>query len=81
MIHAWDIARATGQDETIPPDDVHRLYEQVKEMGDMLRTNGVCGPEVEVPGTRPSRTGSSASSAAAAGMITFASGFRALREL
>ncbi len=48
VVHAWDLARATGQDETMPPADVHQLYEQVKGMGDMLRTNGVCGPEVEV---------------------------------
>jgi uncharacterized protein (TIGR03086 family) len=53
VVHAWDIARATGQDETMPPADVHQLFGRVKDMGDMLRTNGVCGPEVEVAADAP----------------------------
>ena len=53
IVHAWDIARATGQDETMPPDDVHQLYGQVEEMGEMFRKNGVTGPEVEVPADAP----------------------------
>ena len=53
IVHAWDIARATGQDETMPSEDVHRLYGQVKDMGDMLQKNGATGPEVEVPADAP----------------------------
>ena len=49
LIHGWDIARATGGDETLPADEVHAVYQQALGMGDMLRTDGVCGPEVPVP--------------------------------
>ena len=55
IVPAWDIARATGQEEIMPPDDVHELYAQVQQMGDMLRTSGVCGPAVEVPEDAPAQ--------------------------
>ena len=53
LIHAWDLARATGQDETMPADEVHRAYEAALKAGDMLRYDGVCGPEVSVPADAP----------------------------
>ena len=53
VVHAWDLARATGQDESMPPADVHRVFAQVEAMGDQLQTNGVCGPPVEVPADAP----------------------------
>ena len=53
LIHGWDIARATGQDETMPSQDLQELSGQVKEMGDMFRKNGVTGPEIEVPADAP----------------------------
>lgn len=49
LIHGWDIARATGQDETLPAPEVHRVYEDALSLGDNLRQGGVCGPEVSVP--------------------------------
>jgi uncharacterized protein (TIGR03086 family) len=49
VVHGWDLARATGQDTTMDPAEVTRLTKQVEGMGDMLRTPGVCGPEVAVP--------------------------------
>lgn len=49
VIHGWDLARATGQDETIPPDEVDRLLRAAPDWGDMARAPGVFGPEVEVP--------------------------------
>jgi uncharacterized protein (TIGR03086 family) len=49
VVHGWDLARATGQDDTMDPEEVTRLSEQVEGMGDMLRTPGVCGPAVAVP--------------------------------
>lgn len=48
LVHAWDLARATGQDETLPADEVSRVYAAALRMGDMLRMDGVCGPEVAV---------------------------------
>lgn len=49
LIHAWDIARATGQDETLPPGEVSEAYVDLLPNTDMLRTPGVCGPVVPVP--------------------------------
>jgi uncharacterized protein (TIGR03086 family) len=49
VVHGWDLARATGQDETLDAGEVVRLSKQVEGMGDMLRTPGVCGPAVAVP--------------------------------
>jgi uncharacterized protein (TIGR03086 family) len=49
VIHRWDLARATGQDETLPPDEVARLHERLAAMGDKLRGPGAFGPAVEPP--------------------------------
>jgi len=73
--HGWDLAKATGQDDTIDPDDVERLWSSTAtipaETMEMYRTPGafgpgieVFGPEFEVAGTPRSSTASSASSAA-----------------
>ena len=51
VVHAWDIARATGLDdmEEIPADEVELLDARLRPMGDALRGPGVFGPEVPVP--------------------------------
>jgi uncharacterized protein (TIGR03086 family) len=49
VVHAWDLARATGLDERLDPDEVHRLYETMKPNDEMLRQSGVFGPKVDVP--------------------------------
>ena len=41
VVHGWDLARATGQDETIDASDVERVQAQVDAMGDVMRSNGV----------------------------------------
>ena len=48
-MHGWDIARATGQDETLPADEVRRVYADASNLAGNLRMGGVCGPEVPVP--------------------------------
>lgn len=53
LVHGWDIARASGQDETLPAAEVHRVYTAAVTLGDNLRTEGVCGPEVPVPEDAP----------------------------
>lgn len=50
LVHGWDLARATGQDETLPAQEVHRVYTDALSLGDSLRLDGVCGPAVHVPG-------------------------------
>ena len=49
FLHAWDLARATGQDETLDPDEVHAAYEGMLPIDDILRQSGHYGPKVEVP--------------------------------
>ncbi|NEE01535.1 TIGR03086 family metal-binding protein [Phytoactinopolyspora halotolerans] len=49
VIHGWDIARATGGDETIPTADVEDMFVFAQSMGENLRLSGVCGPPVAVP--------------------------------
>jgi uncharacterized protein (TIGR03086 family) len=49
VTHGWDVAKATGQDTTIPADLVTECMEAVTPMDAMLRMPGVCGPAVAVP--------------------------------
>jgi uncharacterized protein (TIGR03086 family) len=52
--HGWDLARATGQDDTIDPEDVERLWSITTaipaELMEKYRTPGAFGPGVEVFG-------------------------------
>lgn len=49
LVHAWDIARATGGDETIEPAEVPGVLAMARQMGDQMRVPGGMGPEVPVP--------------------------------
>ena len=49
VVHGWDLARATGQDETIDPDEVQRMLRMVETMGSMMLANGVIQEPVEPP--------------------------------
>src|SRR5262249_20179830 len=53
LTHAWDVAKATGQDTTLPPALVTECMEVVTPMEAMLRMPGVCGPAVSVPDDAP----------------------------
>ncbi len=48
VVHRWDLARATGGDETIPETDAERVMAGAAAFGPALRSPGVCGPEVDV---------------------------------
>jgi uncharacterized protein (TIGR03086 family) len=49
VMHRWDLARATGQDETIPPQDLAEMQEAIKQFpAEAMRGPGAFGPEVEV---------------------------------
>ncbi|WP_394619185.1 maleylpyruvate isomerase N-terminal domain-containing protein [Lentzea sp. JNUCC 0626] len=54
VLHGWDLARATGQDETIPATDVERLWAAAvsvpAELMERFRTPGAFGPGIEVYG-------------------------------
>ena len=49
VIHTWDLARATGLDETLDPDEVHGMLEGMLPMDEVLRQSGHYGPKVAVP--------------------------------
>ena len=53
-LHAWDLARATGQDETLDPDVVQMLWDFYSVLPmDGYRAHGAFGPEVAVPESAP----------------------------
>ena len=49
FMHRWDLARATGQDETLDPDQCAVMYEGMLPMDAALRESGHYGPRVDVP--------------------------------
>jgi len=48
VIHGWDLARATGLDDSIAPAEIARLQTTIEGFGDALHQSGVCGPPVAV---------------------------------
>lgn len=64
VLHAWDLARATGQDDALDPEDVERIWTATSSIPadflEKLRTPNafgpgivVFGPEVTVPADAP----------------------------
>ena len=49
FMHTWDLARATGQDETLDATMCRELYEGMLPLDDMLRASGQYGPRTAVP--------------------------------
>ncbi len=49
IVHTWDLARATGLDEQLDPDEVRRLYETMEPNDEMMRQGTAFGPKVPVP--------------------------------
>jgi uncharacterized protein (TIGR03086 family) len=55
--HTWDLARATGQDETLDPDQLQRMMAAMGSMPDeALRSEGMFGPPLEVPADADDQT-------------------------
>jgi uncharacterized protein (TIGR03086 family) len=52
-LHGWDLARATGLDDRIDPDEIECLWQHAlrdaEEFGDAMRGPKVFGPEIEPP--------------------------------
>ena len=47
--HTWDLARATGQDETLDPEQLQRMIAGIGSMPEeALRADGMFGPPIEV---------------------------------
>jgi uncharacterized protein (TIGR03086 family) len=53
VVHGWDLARATGQDERIDPGEVERIWVDVHELGDNIRQKGVCAEAVAISDDAP----------------------------
>ena len=49
FLHCWDLARATGQDETLDPNKCAEILEGMWPMEEALRRSGHYGPRVDVP--------------------------------
>ncbi len=49
FMHTWDLARATGQDETLDADTCAAMLAGMEPMDEVLRQSGQYGPRVEVP--------------------------------
>lgn len=49
VIHTWDLARATGLDETMDPELVPVMLEGMLPLDETFRSSGHFGPKVDVP--------------------------------
>jgi uncharacterized protein (TIGR03086 family) len=56
VIHAWDLARATGGDERLDPELVEFVHGFMAPQVDQWRAAGVFGPAVDVPPGRDLQT-------------------------
>lgn len=55
--HTWDLARATGQDETLDPEHLQRMIGAMGEMPEeVLRAGGMFGPPIDVPADADEQT-------------------------
>ena len=57
VFHGWDLARATGQDDTIDPDEVGGAGAGMESFSDeILRQPGVLGPALDPPADADAQT-------------------------
>lgn len=48
FVHRWDLARATGQDDTLDPARCEAMYQGMQPLDEMIRQDGMFGPKIEV---------------------------------
>lgn len=53
FMHTWDLARATGQDDTLDQATLQPLHQGMRAMGEMLRASGQFGQEQPVADDAP----------------------------
>lgn len=56
FMHTWDLARATGQDETLDAETCAAMLAGMEPIDQMLRESGQYGPRVEVPADADAQT-------------------------
>ena len=49
FMHTWDLARATGQDETLDPEACAGMLAGMQPLEELIRNSGQYGPAVPVP--------------------------------
>jgi len=49
FMHTWDLARATGQDDTLDADTCAEMFAGMEPLDEMLRASGQYGARVPVP--------------------------------
>jgi len=49
FMHTWDLARATGQDETLDPEMCAEMLAGMQPIEELIRGSGQYGPAVTVP--------------------------------
>lgn len=49
FMHTWDLARATGQDGRLDPDECAVLLSEMEPIEDVMRASGQFGPRVPTP--------------------------------
>jgi uncharacterized protein (TIGR03086 family) len=56
LVHTWDLARATGQDETLDADECAAFLTGIEPMDAVIRDSGQFGPRVPVPADADAQT-------------------------
>jgi uncharacterized protein (TIGR03086 family) len=55
--HTWDLARATGQPDTLDADQLQRMIVGIQAMPEeALRADGMFGPRIDVPADADDQT-------------------------
>jgi len=49
VVHGWDLARATGQDDRIDTAEIPKVRAVAESFGDAMRSPGAFGPAVDPP--------------------------------
>jgi uncharacterized protein (TIGR03086 family) len=56
LVHTWDLARATGQDERLDADAAQRAFELLQPLDTSARVPGGFGPRVPAPAGADAQT-------------------------
>lgn len=56
FMHTWDLARATGQDDTLDAERCAQMLAGMEQMEDVIRASGQYGARVDVPADADAQT-------------------------
>ena len=56
LVHGWDLAAATGQDDTLDPELMEPCRQVIEPQLGAFRSAGALGPEVAVPAGASAQT-------------------------